>query len=156
MVDAVPAGYTALTPYLVVRDGAEAVAFYAAAFGATEVMRLDGPDGRILHGEIDIGGARLMLTSANPAWQMAGPDHYGGTPVMMMHYCDDCDATYARAIGAGAESLEAPADMFWGDRMARVQDPFGHRWSIATHVRDLTPAEMAAAQADAIRDMTEG
>lgn len=152
--DPIPAGYTALTPYVIVRDGAEAMDFYSRAFGASEVTRMLGPDGRVMHGEINIGGAHLMLTSANPHWNMNGPDHYGGGTAMLVHYCTDADAAFERAVAAGAEAIEPPSEMFWGDRMGKLRDPFGHTWMIATHVRDLTDEEMKAATDKAMAEMT--
>jgi PhnB protein len=138
-----PAGFGQVTPYLTVADANGAMAFYTKAFGAKELVRMP-MGGKIMHAELAIGQARIMLSDAMP--EMGGaPAPSGDSPVTVHLYVADTDATVSRAEAAGATVLAAPSDMFWGDRFAKVRDPFGHSWSIATHVRDVTPAEMEEA-----------
>lgn len=138
----IPPGYHTVTPYLVVADCAAAIAFYTRAFGAEEMMRMPTPDGKIMHAEIRIGDSFLMLSDEAPDWGARGPNHYGGSPVSVMLYLPDADATYAAALAAGATSIRPMENQFWGDRMGRVADPFGHQWSLGTHVEDVEPEEM--------------
>lgn len=138
----VPAGFHTLTPYLIVKDAAAALAFYARALGAMEVMRLEFPGGGVMHAEMKLGDSIFMLSGE---WKDTGnfsPETLGGTPVSLHVYCDDVAALYERAVAAGCKSLMPPTDMFWGDRMSSVQDPFGHRWSLAQHLEDLSPEEV--------------
>ena len=145
-VPAIPAGMTAVTPHLVCRGAVDAIAFYQAAFGAVECARLPMPDGKLLaHGLINIGGAFLMLVDEMPGMGMSSPLALGGTPVTIHLYVPDVDATFAQAVAAGARVVAPVADMFWGDRYGILVDPFGHHWSVATHTRDLSPEEIAAA-----------
>ncbi len=141
-VNAIPDGYTALTPYLVCRDAAKAIEFYTGAFGGQEVMRMPGPDGRVMHAEMKIGGSMLMLSDENPERGFLSPASIGGTATSIMFYTDDVDAVFNRALSLGATSEQSPSDMFWGDRMGNLVDPFGHRWAVATHKEDVTPDEM--------------
>ena len=141
----VPVDMHTVTPHLVCRDAAGAIDFYQRAFGAHGAVRLDGPDGKLAHGCLWIGGSAVMLTEEAPARQASSPVTLGGTPVFLHLYVADADAAFERAIQAGATAVMPPADMFWGDRYGVVQDPYGHRWSIATHVRDVGPEEMRAA-----------
>lgn len=134
-----------VTPHLVCADAAAAIAFYTKAFGATEVMRLEGPDGRLWHGCVRIGNSAVMLADEFPDMGSLGPKALKGTPVVIHLNVEDVDAVTERAVEAGAKLIMAPADMFWGDRYGQVQDPFGHRWSIATHLRDMTADEIKAA-----------
>lgn len=131
-----------LTPYLCVRGAAKALDFYARAFGAQEVYRLPGPGGAIMHAETRIGDSVLMVADENPTQGAKSPEAYGGTPVSVMLYVPDVDAVFARATSAGAKALMPPADMFWGDRFGKLKDPFGHEWGVATHIEDISPAEM--------------
>lgn len=141
----VPADARSVTAHLVVSNGAAAIDFYKKAFGAEEVFRMPAPDGkRLLHAEIRIGDSPVMLAEEFPEFGSRGPLALGGTPVTLHLYVEDVDAAFERAVGAGATATMAPADMFWGDRYGKVTDPFGHSWSLATHVRDVTPEEMAA------------
>ena len=141
---AIPPGYHSVTPYLVVSDGAAAIEFYKAAFGAVEHFRMPTPDGeRILHAQIQIGDSPVMLAQEIQEFGSKGPNALGGSSVAMHLYVEDVDAAYDKAVKAGAEATMPPADMFWGDRYGRLTDPFGHVWSLATHVRDVTPEEMA-------------
>jgi PhnB protein len=141
-VKPIPAGYHSVTPYLVVNDAARAIEFYKRAFGATEMMRMDGAQGKIGHAEIKIGNSVVMLSDEMPGSGARSPQSLGGTATSLMLYVEDVDATFAKATGAGAESEMPPADMFWGDRYGRLKDPFGHSWSVATHKEDVAPEEM--------------
>ncbi len=142
-VNPIPKGYQTLTPHLVMGDAAGAIEFYKRAFGAVELMRQPEPNGtRLLHAAVRIGDSVLMLADAFPELGHRGPEDLGGTPVAVHIYCEDVDAAVARAVGAGATITMPPADMFWGDRYARLTDPYGHLWSIATHVRDVTEEEL--------------
>lgn len=141
-VNPVPPGYQAV-PVLVVRGGSEAIAWYTKVFGAREVSRMTGPGGAIMHAELRIGGNVVMLCDEMPFPGGAkAPQAYGGSPQSIMHYCEDVDATFHRALQQGAQSEMHPADMFWGDRFGRITDPFGHGWSLAMHIEDVAPAEM--------------
>lgn len=141
-VKKMPDGYTPVTPHIVCAGVADAIAFYQKAFGAKEVMRLPGPGGSIMHAELDFNGARIMMAEENPQWGSFGPKALKGTPVTLHLYVDDTDAFIARAEKAGAKVTMPAADMFWGDRYGQIECPWGHRWSVATHTRDLTPEEM--------------
>jgi len=149
MVKPVPEGYHTVTPYLIVKGGTEALAFYARAFGAIEHLRIPGPGGKIGHAEIAIGDSRIMLADEHPEIGALGPTTVGGTPVSLHLYVEDVDAVVARAVAAGATLIRPVADQFYGDRVGGIADPFGHRWFIATHKEDLTDEELqrrAAAQ----------
>jgi PhnB protein len=139
---AIPEGFRGATPYLCVRGGAAAIEFYTAAFGATELMRLAEPDGRIGHAEIRIGDATIMLSDEYPEMDVVSPQSLGGTPVLIHLYVEDVDALFARAVAAGAIVKRAPADQFYGDRSGTLVDPFGHRWMLATHKEDISSGEM--------------
>lgn len=142
----IPDGYHTVTPYLTIRGASAAIQFYEQAFGARELMRMPAPDGRtLMHAEIKIGDSIVMLSDEFPDYGALSPAHYGGTTVANLLYVEDCDAVHDRAVAAGARTLQPPMDMFWGDRMATIVDPYGHKWSIGTHKLDLTPEEIAAA-----------
>jgi PhnB protein len=141
-VKAIPDGYSSLTPYLVCKDAAKAIDFYANAFAAQEVVRMPGPNGRVMHAEVKIGNSMLMLGDEDTERGHLSPGSIGGTAVSIMFYTDDVDAVFKRALGLGATSEMPPADMFWGDRMGNLVDPFGHKWAIATHKEDVSPEEM--------------
>ncbi|HYB96688.1 MAG TPA: VOC family protein [Vicinamibacterales bacterium] len=141
-VKAIPEGYYSLTPYLVVKGAAEAIDFYKKAFGATEMMRMPGPGGRIMHAEVKIGNSMLMLSDENAEQGQVSPATLGGSGCSVMLYTDDVDATFKRAVDAGAQAVMPPMDMFWGDRMGNLKDPYGHSWAIATHKEDVSPDEM--------------
>lgn len=145
MTQAIPPDMTAITPHLTCRDAAAAIDFYKQAFGAVEGGRLPGPDGKLAHALIRIGGAALMLVDEYPDQGMLSPLSLKGSPVTIHLYVADVDATVARALEAGATLTMPVADMFWGDRYGRLVDPFGHQWSVATHRHDLSPAQIAAA-----------
>ena len=138
----VPEGFEGVTPYLIVHDGAAAMAFYARAFGATETVRMPGPDGRIAHAEMRIGKAAFMLADEHPDFLALSPKTLKGTPVGLMVYVPDVDAFVGRAIAAAAEVERPLKDNFYGDRSATLRDPFGHKWTFATHLEDLSPEEM--------------
>ena len=140
-VKAIPEGYHNVTPYLIVDDAAEAIRFYEKALGATEIFRLPMGD-RIGHAEIRIGDSIVMLSDEWPDMGKLGPKARGGATSSMMVYVEDVDAAYARATAAGATAERPPEDQFWGDRMGSLVDPFGHSWSLATHVEDVPEDEM--------------
>ena len=140
-VKAIPEGYHNVTPYLIVDDAAEAIRFYEKALGATEIFRLPMGD-RIGHAEIKIGDSIVMLSDEWPDMGKLGPKARGGATSSMMLYVEDVDAAYARATAAGATAERPPEDQFWGDRMGSLIDPFGHSWSLATHVEDVPEDEM--------------
>jgi PhnB protein len=127
-------GYNTLQPYLIVRDCAAAIAFYEAAFGATERMRMQRPDGRLGHAEIQIGDTCIMMADEHPEIDAFSPDHYGGSSVSLHFFVDDCDARFQQAIAAGGKQVRAPADQLYGDRNAGVLDPFGYKWWMAAHI----------------------
>lgn len=139
----IPEGFHALTPHLVIGGAAQAIEFYKKAFGAEERGRMPGPDGRIMHAQLMIGGSPLMLNDEFPEMNAKGPKSLGGTPVTIHLYVTDADKVYQQAVAAGARPIMPLADQFWGDRYGIVEDPFGHHWSIATHVEDLTPQEIS-------------
>jgi PhnB protein len=141
----VPEGMHTVTPHLVCRDAVAAIAFYATAFGADEVMRLETTQGRIIHAQLRIGDSSVMLVDAFPEWGAVGPDALGGSAVTLHLQVTDVDALFARAVAAGAKVTMPVSDMFWGDRYGKIEDPFGHAWAIATHIRDVGPEELVAA-----------
>ncbi len=140
---AVPEGYHTLTPYLAVDDAAAAIEYYQRAFGAKESVRMEGPDGKIGHAELEIGDSRVMLADAYPQSSTRPPKEIGSTTGAVFMYAEDVDAVAQQAIDAGGTMLSQPEDMFWGDRFGSITDPFGHVWHIATHVEDVPPEEMA-------------
>ena len=143
-VNPIPPGFEGATPYLTVDDGAAAIDFYVAAFGAVETMRLPDPSGRIGHAEIKIGGATIMLSDEFPDMGIVSPKTLGGASSGTLVYVEDVDAVFARAVAAGAEVVQPVTDQFYGDRSGQVRDPFGQKWSIATHIEDVSEEEMAA------------
>lgn len=134
-----------ITPHLVCEGAADAIEFYKKAFDAVELMRLPGENGRIMHASLKIGDSTLMLADDFPDYGGLGPKALKGSPVTLHLYSPDVDAAFKQAVEAGASVRMEVADMFWGDRYGQVTDPFGHHWSIATHVKDVTPEEMAEA-----------
>ena len=146
-VNAIPEGMHSLTPHLVCAGAADAIGFYKAAFNAVEVSRLPGPDGKLMHGMVRIGDSALMLVDENAGCGMLGPKALKGSPVTVHLYVDDVDATVARAVSAGAKVTMPVMDAFWGDRYGQLEDPFGHHWSVATHLRDLSDDEIRAGMA---------
>jgi len=144
-VQPIPEGMHSLTPHLICAGAADAIKFYAQAFGAVEQVRLPGPDGKLMHASVKIGDSILMLVDEMAGCAMIGPRSLKGSPVVIHLYVPDVDATVERAVAAGARLTMPPADMFWGDRYAQLEDPFGHRWSVATHQRDVTHEQMQEA-----------
>jgi PhnB protein len=142
MTNAIPEEYPQLMPYLIVDGASEAIEFYKRVFGAGERMRMGGPDGKVGHAEIEIGDAVVMLADPNPEMGMHGPRSIGGTPVTLHLYVQDADATFDRAVQAGATALRPMEDRFYGDRSGQFEDPYGHRWNVATHVEDVSEEEM--------------
>jgi uncharacterized glyoxalase superfamily protein PhnB len=138
-----------ITPHLVCAGASDAIEFYKKAFGAEEMMRLPGPDGKLGHAMIRIGDSAVMLADEFPQWESLGPVSLKGSPVTLHLAVPDVDKAFERALAAGAKVRMPLADMFWGDRYGIVEDPFGHRWSMATHIRDVSPDEMAAEMAKA-------
>lgn len=141
-VNSIPAGYSSVTPYLIVSDTASAIRFYERAFGAVEVMRLDGPHNKIWHAEIQIGNARVMLADEFAETGIHCPKTLGGAGVNMLVYVEDVDTVFAQALEAGATKIRTVQDQFYGDRSGMLRDPFGHIWSIATHLEDLSNEEI--------------
>jgi len=141
-VQPIPAGYSTVTPYLSVRGAAQAIEFYKKAFGAKEIMRMPGPEGKLGHAEIRIGDSRVMLSDEYEAMAFLSPQSRGGTTVHIHLYVRDVDATVARAMAAGAKVVRPVQDQFYGDRTGSIEDPFGHMWHVATHKEDLSKAEM--------------
>ena len=149
-VKPIPDGYPQVTPYLIV-DGADAaIGFYTKVLGATERMRMPSPGNRIGHAELELGDSLIMLADEHPDMGIVGPGSVGGTPVMISVYVEDVDAVFDRALAEGAKSVRQVGDQFYGDRSGQFEDPFGHRWSIATHVEDVPPDEMEKRAAEAM------
>jgi PhnB protein len=144
-VKPIPEGMHTITPHLVCAGAADAIEFYKKAFGATEGGRMAGADGKLMHAMLHIGDSALMLVDEFPEWGSFGPKSLKGSPVTIHLYVNDVDAAFARALDAGATVTMPLQDMFWGDRYGVLQDPFGHNWSLATHVRDVSPEEMQKA-----------
>ncbi len=144
-VKPIPEGMTAVTPHLVCAGAAQAIEFYKKAFGAVEEGRMPGPGGKIMHASIRIGGCAIFLADENPEWGSLGPKALKGSPVTIHLYVDDTDAFVARAVKAGAKVTMPVSDQFWGDRYGQIDDPFGHHWSVGTHMRDVSQKEMAEA-----------
>ena len=138
----IPEGYNAITPYLVIKGADQAIEYYKKVFGATEVMRMAEPSGRIGHAELKIGDAHIMLADEFPEMNYRGPVSDGSSPVSLLLYVEDVDAIVERAVAAGAKILKPVQDQFYGDRSGFIQDPFGHLWSIATHKEDVSPQQM--------------
>jgi PhnB protein len=142
-VQPVPEGYHSVIPYLIVHDAAKAIEFYKGVFGATELMRMPAPDGRIGHAEIRIGNSTVMLADEHAEIGALSPRTVGGSPVMLMVYVEDVDAVFGRAVAAGAKVVREVANQFYGDRTGGFDDPFGHKWYAATHIEDVSPEEIA-------------
>ena len=141
-VKALPDGYATVTPYLIIQGAAQAIEFYQAVFGASERMRLPTPDGRVAHAEIEVGNSLLMLADESLERGAKSPTTIGGTPVSFHVYVADVDAVYAKALAAGAKPIRPVENQFYGDRSGMFADPFGHSWNVATHVEDVSPAEL--------------
>jgi PhnB protein len=141
-VKPIPDGYTALTPYLIVSGAADAIDYYQKVFGAIELFRLADPSGKVGHAELMINDSRIMLADESPERGARGPAAVGGSPVRMLLYVDDVDATVQRAVAAGAKLVRPVEDQFYGDRAGGLEDPFGHYWHVATHIEDVSAEEM--------------
>ncbi len=143
-VSPIPKGYHSITPYLVIKGAAQAIDYYKKVFGATEVVRMNGPDGKVGHAELEIGDSRIMLADENPSMGAGytSAATIGASPVSLYLYLPDVDRVIERAAAAGAKVLRPAKDQFYGDRSGFIQDPFGHLWGIATHVEDVSPEEM--------------
>jgi len=148
---AVPRGYRTVTPYLIIKDAASAIDYYKEAFKAKVLMCLSEPNGKVGHAEIKIGDSRIMLADEYPETGSRGPQSFGGSPVSILLYVEDCDEIFNRAIARGAKIIKPMSDQFYGDRAGTLEDPFGHTWTVATHKEDLTSEEIlqrAAARSD--------
>jgi len=154
MAKPIPAGYHTITPYLTLDEATDAIEFYKDAFGAEELMRMEAPGGKIGHAELKIGDSILMIADTFPQTTTRPPRELGGTTAGVFLYVEDVDSVVSRAVKAGAQVTQEVDDMFWGDRFGSVKDPFGHVWSIATHVKDLTPEEIAEGAKQAMGAMT--
>ncbi|WP_447969836.1 VOC family protein [Nitrospira sp. M1] len=144
-VKPIPEGMRTVTPHLICADAANAIEFYKKAFNAVEVVRLPGPQGKLIHAHIQIGDSAVMLVDEFPDWGSFGPTSLKGSPVTIHLYVEDVDAFVERAIAAGAKLTMPLEDTFWGDRYGRLEDPFGHQWSVATHIREVSPDEIRQA-----------
>lgn len=142
MVKPIPQGHHSITPYLIIKGASQAIDFYKRAFGATEDMRMASPDGKVGHAELSVGDSKIMLADEHPEMGHRSPQSIGGTGVSMMLYLEKVDEVFKRAIAAGAKELQPVKDQFYGDRSGTLQDPFGHVWTVATHVEDVPPDEM--------------
>jgi PhnB protein len=152
----IPDGYHAITPYLSIRDAASAIAFYTKAFGAKLKLRMDAPGGKIGHAEIKIGDSIVMLADESQEMDFMSPKTRGGTSILMYLYVKDVDATVAKAVSAGAKVTRPVKDQFYGDRSGEVEDPFGHRWYVATHVEEVTVAQVKKRMADMMKKSGNG
>jgi PhnB protein len=141
-VKPIPDGYHSATPYLILNDPAAAIDFYIKAFGASELFRMPGPDGKIVHAEVKVGDSPIMMGCESPERGYLGPLSLGGSPVGIMLYVDDVDKTFKQAIAAGGTQMRPVEDQFYGDRSGTLKDPFGHTWTVSTHKEDLSPEEI--------------
>lgn len=152
-VKPIPTGYHTITPNITVKDAAKAIDFYKNAFGATEVMRMPGPGGKVMHAELKLGDSTFMLGDEMPEMGNKGPKSYGGTPTSFYVYVENVDNAWKKALGAGGKEVMPLNTMFWGDRTGRLEDPFGHHWVLAQHVKDVTPEEMKKAGDEWMKEM---
>lgn len=152
----IPEGYSTVTPYLVVDGAADAIAFYTKVFGAVTKVRMDAPGGRVAHAELAIGDSTVMLGDESPEMGALGPHSVGGSPVGLLLYVEDVDNVFARAVAAGGTVKRPLVDQFYGDRSGTVVDPFGHQWTIATHIADPTPEEIQRGMDEALRQRATG
>jgi PhnB protein len=154
-VKKIPEGYHSITPALIVKNGDAAIEFYKKGFGAEERGRMKSPDGRVAHAELKLGDSVFMLSDEYPEMRCHSPNSIGGSPVSMFVYVEDVDSFFDKAVSAGAKVLDPVKDQFWGDRHGRLEDPFGHLWSIATHKKDLSEEEMKSAAEAAFSQMSK-
>jgi PhnB protein len=155
-VKPIPDGYHTATPYLVIQNAAAAIDFYKKAFGATELMRMPGPGGKVMHAELKFGDSVIMLADESPERGHRSPKALGGTPVSIMLYVNDVDTIYKQAIAAGGKTLQPVQDQFYGDRSGTLVDPFGHTWMVATHKEDVPPQEMEKRMQEAMKKQPQG
>ena len=148
----IPDGYHSITPYLILKGAAQGIEFYKKAFGATECMRMPGPDGRVGHAELRFGDSVVMMADESPEMHAKGPQSYGGMPISILLYVTDVDATVKQAVAAGGQLTRPVEDKFYGDRMGTVTDPFGHIWHVATHVKDIPMEEMRKLAAESCKE----
>lgn len=141
-VNPIPDGYHSVQPYVMFKNCGEAISFYAKAFGATEKLRMTNAEGKVSHAEIQIGDSFIMMADEAPQMEAFSVEHYGGSPVSLLIYTENCDVMYKQALAAGAKSLREPSDQPYGDRMSGVRDPFGYRWWIASHIKDVSKGEL--------------
>lgn len=153
MSKAIPDGYHTVTASLTLKDAAAAIDFYQRAFGARETMRVNSPDGKIMHAEIQVGDSRIMLADEYPGMGCVSPASVGHATSSLYLYVPDVDAAFKRAVAAGAKVAMPVTDMFWGDRFGAVDDPSGHRWGLATHMEDPSPEEMGRRQKEFFASM---
>lgn len=146
-VKPIPGGFRTLTPYLTIKDAPAAIEFYQKAFGAEELFRIPGPDGRLMHAQIKIGDSILMMSEVFPEYGGKEPIALGGSPASVHIYVDDVDSAWKRAVDAGCESVMPLEDAFWGDRFGCLSDPFGHQWSMASQIQELSPEDIMEAAA---------
>ena len=144
-VQRIPSGFHTITPTIFVKGAAQAIEFYKQALGAEEICRHATPDGKVMHGELKIGDSRLFICDEFPEWDALSPETRGGNTSAFYLYVENSDEAFDRAVSAGAKVIMPVSDTFWGDRVGAVSDPFGHKWNFSTHVRDVTPEELAAA-----------
>ena len=154
-VKPIPDGYHTLTPFLTVKDAARAIEFYKQAFGAEERGVMKGPDGKVMHAEMKIGDSIIMLADEFPEFGVLSPQTSGGAGMGLHIYIDGVDAAFDRAVKAGAQVEMPLAEQFWGDRYGKLKDPFGHKWSIATHIKDMSADEMKRSMDEAMQKMGE-
>ena len=154
-VKPVPEGYHTITPHLIVRDAARAIEFYKQAFGAKDRGVMKGPDGKVMHAELQIGDSIVMLADEMPEFGSRSPQSIGGSPTGLHIYTDNVDAAFDRAVKAGAQVEMPVMEQFWGDRYGKLKDPFGHSWSVATHVKDLSVEEMKRGMDEAMAKMAK-
>ena len=152
----IPDGYHSVTPYLICKGAAQAIEFYKQAFGATELMRMPMPGGMLGHAEIRIGDSAVMLADEFPEMDVRGPQSLGGTSVSLLIYVEDVDTAFPRAIKAGGKEIRPLMDQFYGDRSGTLEDPFGHKWTIATHKEDVPPEEMARRHEEFVKEQGGG
>ncbi len=156
MIEPIPEGYQSITPMFIFKDARKAIEFYKKAFGAEERFVMPGPDGKgVMHAEVRIGNSLIMIGEENPQCPSKSAQTMGGSPVSFYVYCENVDKMFKVAVDAGAEVKMPVDDMFWGDRMGTVQDPFGYTWNLATHTRDLTPEEIQEGAKAAFATMAE-
>lgn len=154
-VQPIPAGYHSVTPYLIIKDAARAIEFYKQVFGATELMRLTTPAGKVGHAEIKIGDSPVMLADEFPEMNVRSPQTLGGSSIHLMVYVTNVDAITQQALAAGAKVIRPVKDQFYGDRSGTIEDPFGHNWTIATHTEDVPPDEMEKRAAAAMQQQQQ-